>query len=147
MGRPAKPTSLKVLHGDREDRINRDEPTPGGDAAMPEWLDGVGAEVWEQLAPDLIRQGVLTAWDAEAFAMACDQVRIYREARAQVELEGMTAEGAKGGQVKHPLLQVQRDALASFATLAGRFGLTPADRSKLSIGGDDDAKGAERLLS
>lgn len=148
MGRPTKPTNLKVLHGDRGDRINRSEPVPGQSGVeRPGWLVGVAAETWDKLAPDLVRQGVLTPWDVDAFAMACDQVRIYREAADVIGREGMTAEGMKGGQVKHPLLQVQRDALTSFATLAGRFGLTPSDRAKLSIGGSDEPKGAERLLS
>lgn len=114
---------------------------------MPAWLDGVAVEVWESLAPDLERQGVLTPWDVEAFAMACDAVATYRAARALVDAEGLTVEGAKGGRVKHPMLQVMRDSLTSFASLASRFGLTPSDRAKLSIGGDDEPKGAERLLS
>lgn len=147
-GRPSKPTNLKVLHGDRPDRINHDEPVPGqGVVTAPEWLDGVGLEVWGELAPDLIRQGVLTPWDAEAFAMACDSVRLYREARDRVEADGLMITGARGSDIKHPMLQVQRDAAATFASLAARFGLTPSDRAKLSIGGADEPKGAERLLS
>lgn len=148
MGRPAKPTSLKLLHGDRSDRINRDAPVPSeGDVRPPEWLDGVGLEVWQQLAPDLIERGVMTAWDVEAFAMACDQVRVYREARAHVEADGMKVPGARGGEVRHPLIQVMRDAQASFNSIAARFGLTPSDRSRLTVWSDSPAGGPERLLS
>lgn len=148
-GRPAKPTNLKVLHGDRPDRINRAEPVPGqGDVVAPKWLDGDGLAVWNELAPDLIRQGVLTAWDVEAFAMACDQVRLYRQAKARVKRDGVMIAGTRGVLIRHPMLQVQRDAAATFAQLASRFGLTPSDRAKLSIGGaDGEPKGAERLLS
>ena len=38
-GPKGKPTSLRVLDGDREDRINRNEPLPGqGDVVAPEWI-------------------------------------------------------------------------------------------------------------
>lgn len=148
-GRPRKPTNLKVLHGDRTDRVNREEPVPGQvDVLPPEWLDGVGLELWAQLSPDLIAQGVLTAWDVEAFAMVCDSVRLFREARDRVAAEGLTVMGSMGSVIKHPLLQVQRDAATTFAQFGSRFGLTPADRAKISIGGSDGKpKGAERLLS
>lgn len=148
MARPAKPTRLKVLEGDRKDRINTAEPVPGqGDIVLPDWLDDAAIEVWERLAPDLTAKGVLTPWDVDAFAMACDSVSTYRAAAAQVAAEGMVVAGAKGGLVKHPMLQVIRDSAATFATLAGRFGLTPADRARLSLGGEDGHQGAERLLS
>lgn len=148
-GRPSKPTNLKVLHGDRSDRINHDEPVPGQvEVSPPSWLDGDGLAVWHELAPDLIAQNVLTAWDAEAFAMACDQVRLYRQAKARVKRDGVMIKGARGSMIKHPMLQVQRDAATTFAQLAARFGLTPSDRAKLSIGGaDGKPQGAERLLS
>lgn len=148
MGRPAKPTNLKVLHGDRSDRINRAEPVPGQSAIVPpEWLEEDALEVWHRLAPDLTDKQVLTAWDVDAFAVACDAMALYRRAARAVSDEGLTQVGMKGGDVKHPLLQVMRDSAATFATLAGRFGLTPADRARLSIGGDDVEKGAGRLLS
>lgn len=149
MGRPRKPTRLKVLEGDRPDRIPTGEPLPSdGEVVAPGWLDDVALEVWGDLAPDLIAKGVLTAWDVEAFAMACDAVAQYREARALVHAEGVTVTGAMGGQVRNPAAQVMRDAAAQFAQLAGRFGLTPADRAKLDVGRSSDGpKGADLLSS
>jgi phage terminase small subunit len=40
--------------------------------------------------------------------------------------------GDKGRTVKHPAVQVARHYAAT-TTLAGRFGLTPSDRSQLSL--------------
>ncbi|WP_304455971.1 phage terminase small subunit P27 family [Nocardiopsis sp. YSL2] len=145
-GRPTKPTSLKVLHGDRPDRINDGEPIPDeGEIAPPEWLldldaeakDGVESalDVWHRLTPDLIRQGVLTAWDVESFAVFCDAVVGHRRAAMTVSREGLTIAGARG-TVKNPALTALKDYAEIVARYGARYGLTPSDRASLSIGGD-----------
>ncbi len=149
MGRPAKPRGLKLLDGDRPDRINRDEPTPA--AAVPVVpafdLSDEARVVWDRLAPDLIAKGVLTGWDVDAFSTYCATVATYQEASRELAVGGMTARGAAGGVIKSPYWQIMRDAVATMVTLGGRFGLTPSDRAGLKIGGSEDrAQGAERLL-
>lgn len=156
-GRPAKPTSLKVLHGDREDRINRDEPLPErGDVAAPEWLDDRSRQVWDRLAPDLTAKGVLTSWDVDAFAAFCTVVVRNADALSDVACNGTSLttverELSDGTViyrvVKNPAWQVARESTALVATLGGRFGLNPSDRSQIKVGGDRGAtQGAERLL-
>ena len=72
MGRPRKPTHLKVLAGEREDRINRGEPLPTQSAIVPPVQLSDGAQkVWNRLAPDLIDKGCLTSWDVDMFAVFC----------------------------------------------------------------------------
>ncbi|MCY0919618.1 MULTISPECIES: phage terminase small subunit P27 family [unclassified Streptomyces] len=160
MGRrgPApKPTPLRVLHGDRKDRINRDEPQPSElDVEPPAWLSDAAVEVWEQLASDLIAKGVLTAWDVEAYANWCDAVVRRRDAAEHVAEEGAVVEHPvfnKNGDVtgqrmgKNAWLLALDAADAQVQRYAARFGLTPSDRSQLKIGGQQDPAGAERLLS
>jgi phage terminase small subunit len=140
-GRPAKPTMLKVLDGDRPDRINRSEPVPAEvDLSVPPpYLSDEAADVWRDIAPDRIRQKVLTAWDVEAFAAFCESLIILRSAHIGALVL------AKPGQ-ESPMAKF-RQAVAVSSTLGGRFGWTPADRQKLSTGGSEDrAQGAERLL-
>jgi P27 family predicted phage terminase small subunit len=156
-GRPAKPTSLKVLHGDRKDRINTSEPQPTESTVTPPaWLALADAEteqahesaldVWRRMAPDLIKRGVLTAWDVEAFAVYCDAVVKFRQASLEVTRGGMTIEGARGS-VKNPAVTAAKDYADLMQRYGARFGLTPSDRASLSVKGDEDAgKGAERLL-
>src|SRR5690606_37703889 len=149
VGRPPKPTRLKVLHGDREDRINRDEPIPSdGDVVAPEWLDDRAREIWDRLAPDLIDRGVLTPWDVDAFAVGCDAVARHNEAAELVAEHGVLVVGDKERLVKNPAAQLVRDYAGIAATFLGRFGLTPSDRSRLSVNQDKSpGSGAERLLS
>lgn len=138
-GRPPNPTNLKVLHGVRKDRINRDEPLPTDDEIEPPaTLSPAAVAVWQRLAPDRIAKGVLTPWDVDAFALFCEAVTI-----AHVAAAGAGVLAVPGAQSPMGLF---KDAVAVCATLGGRFGWTPSDRAKLVVGGEKrDAK--ERLLS
>lgn len=148
-GPAPKPTSLRVLHGDQESRINRHEPQPTERAIeSPRVLDEYAASVWERLAPDLIAKKVLTAWDVDQFATFCEAASTYKEAREHLSVEGLTARGAAGGVIKSPYWQIIRDAADIMTRVGGRFGLTPSDRSSLTMGDAESAgRGAERFLS
>jgi P27 family predicted phage terminase small subunit len=141
-GRPAKPTNLKILHGDRKDRINTHEPKPATrEVVCPDWLSDHGRETWDRLAPDLIAKGVLTFWDVDRFADFCWARALSKEAMDEVERRGLIVTGDKGVQVKNPAIQVVRDAFREMATIAARFGLTPSDRARLSVDGEESDEG------
>ncbi|PJN31499.1 terminase [Streptomyces sp. CB02613] len=156
-GPAGKPTALRVLHGDRKDRINTDEPQPSElDIEPPAWLSEDAVEVWEQLADDLIGKGVLTAWDIEAYANWCDAVVRRRDAADHVAREGAVVELPvfnKNGDLtghrmaKNPWLLALDAADAQVQRYGARFGLTPSDRSQLKIAPPANPGGAERLLS
>ena len=146
-GRPAKPTTLKMLHGDRRDRINTQEPVPRQGLLEPsEWLDEPAQRYWRRLAPDLVDKGVLTVWDTEAFAVWCDAAARHAEAAQRVQSEGLTVTGPYGGVVKNPACQLVRDYAQIMSVQAARFGLTPSDRSQLKVERTSAAP-ADRLLS
>ncbi|MDP8961539.1 MAG: P27 family phage terminase small subunit [Actinomycetota bacterium] len=140
MPRPAKPTQLKVLHGDRKDRINRAEPLPAMGEVAPPWkLSKAGQAVWDRLAPDRIDKGVLTPWDVDAFAAFCEGLAvlpsIVKRAGRPQEKPGITSP-----------MRVLKDHVQVLSTLGSRFGWTPADRAKLTIG--EERRGPkEDLLS
>lgn len=168
-GRPAKPTKLSVLHGDRKDRINDAEPVPsGGDIHPPDGLSDAAVRVWERLAPDLQRTGVLTPWDADEFAVVCDAVARHRHAaRVLDEEREATAklledeEGTEGGmvvggetginrfgeRVVSPWFRVWTDTASVLAKFGGRFGLSPSDRAQLKVGDAKSQGPKEDLLS
>jgi P27 family predicted phage terminase small subunit len=148
-GRPRKPTQLALLHGDDKKnpkRINRQEPKPlAGDIAPTEPLDAAARETWDLLAPDLIRQGVLTAWDCPAFTKYCQATSYYRQAVAGLRETGLVVLGSTGSPVKSPYWLIMNDALAMEIKLGAQFGLTPVDRAKIRIGGDKRDPGADLL--
>ncbi|WUI00218.1 phage terminase small subunit P27 family [Spirillospora sp. NBC_00431] len=145
---PAKtPTQVAILHGYRKDRINHTEPRPAEiEIKAPAWLDASSRTVWRNLAPDLVRKGVLTGWDLEAFACWCDAVTRRRRAvkalRAEGEIISVPVYNKNGDQTgerltRNPWLLVMRDADAQVQRIGARFGLTPSDRADLSIGEAD----------
>lgn len=154
-GRPKKPTALKLLHGDRTDRVNTDEPQPAELLVEPPaWLTDDARELWTGLAPDLIAKHVLTSWDVEAFAAWCDAAARRRRAVAALAAEGEVVEsdvfgknGEKTGtrRVKNPWAYVLTDADAQVQRYASRFGLTPSDRAGLSIGEAPSVPGQDLL--
>lgn len=156
---PAKrPTNLALLHGEsRPSRVNLDEPVPdAGEVSPPAWLGEEARAVWERLAPDLEKQGVLTAWDVDSFATFCSAVVTNRLALMDVEKNGTSCttpvrEMSDGTIIyelrKNPAWQVARESTAILVTLGGRFGLNPSDRGQLKMKPEgDEGKGADRLL-
>ena len=147
MPQPRKPTALKVLHGDRKDRINTDEPLPAGEVVKPSWLTPYASHLWDSLAPDMIRKRVLTTWDADLFASVCEHYSTWRRAQEIVVENGVLVAGFGGVMVKNPAVQVARDAWQAFNAGAGKFGMSPADRSKVQVGDAKKRKPGEDLLS
>ncbi|MFG1873379.1 phage terminase small subunit P27 family [Sphaerisporangium sp. NPDC049003] len=169
-GPAPKPTNLRLLHGDRKDRVNTSEPVPAEvEIKMPTWLSAAARSVWRQYAPDLQRTGVLTGWDVEAFAIVCDAVVRRRAAVKQLRAEGevlkvpiLDKEGAylrmpptgDGGlgeivyrRVKNPWTLVLAEADGQILRWGGRFGMTPSDRAQLSLEGGGHRDPAEDLLT
>ena len=154
-GPKSKPTHLKVIEGTRESRINRNEPLPSeGKAVRPEGMTAGAAEIWDEIAPDLIDKGCLTTWDVYAFEALCEAVANFRECRDLLHSynsgQGKFIDrGGGGGVIKSPYHQMMRDHIETIAKLGSRFGFTPGDRANLTIEKVDrgSALGAERLLS
>src|SRR6516165_2968770 len=104
------PTHLKLLRGDDERYVNREEPIPSdeGEVTPPEGIRPEALEVWNELAPDMIDKSVLTAWDVHPFMVFCTAVAVYRECDAKMG-HNYTDRGAAGGIIKSPYWQIMRD--------------------------------------
>lgn len=159
-GRPAKPTALKILHGEtRPSRLNNAEPIPASmEVVPPEDLSEEAIVIWNELAADLIRTGVLKPWDARMYGDYCEAVVSSREAQAHLDEEGevidypvfnRSGEEVSSRPVVNPWWKIRMEASDKMAKGAARFGLTPADRSRLQInqGPPRDGQGNEDLLS
>jgi len=157
-GKPPAPTELKLVRGERKDRVNTNEPKPAeGEIIPPDWLCIEALDVWREYAPDLQAKKVLTPWDLESFAGWCDAVvRRWRAARCLDE-EGEVTEqpvfnrnGDQTGvrRAKNPWMYVWKDANEVVARVGARFGLTPSERSQLRVDpGQAIERSKRRLLS
>jgi len=83
MGRPTKPTELKVLEGNRGKRpLNKNEPDPDylDNLEPAEWLPDDAKAVWRELAFKMRKAKVLTVLDVPALEKACVAIATYRRA-------------------------------------------------------------------
>jgi P27 family predicted phage terminase small subunit len=119
-------------------RENKQEPIPSaGLVAPPFKLNKRAQEVWNRLAPDLIRKKVLTPWDVDLFAEFCEAVVILRAKRRHSRSRPVPGQSSP--------MSEYRTAVGIVTTIGSRYGLTPADRAKLTVGGGDEQDGDDLL--
>lgn len=148
-GPAPKPTNVRLLHGDRKDRINTAEPVaPEGLPSCPVDTPAVRA-VWDYTVDVLSRMSLATPADRDALLAFCEAVVMHRRASQKLAAEEIVVPGLHGGMVRNPLVQIQRDQAMLIRVLGQQFGLTPSARSSIVVGGGaaDGGAGAGRLLT
>lgn len=151
-GPRAKPRNLKVVEGQRKDRVPDNEPTPPD--AEPELDDPNVADevraVWDRTLAEIKAMGLAFRADQDSLRCYCEAVVQHRRASAVLARTGVLVKGQsdRGGWVRNPALQIQRDAAMQIKVFAHEFGLTPSARTQLGIDSEKGGPaGAERLLS
>lgn len=133
-GPAGKPTALRVLHGDRPSRINRDEPKPRAlPPQAPPWLTAAAAAEWARIVPDLVTMGTVYATDTMALAAYCEAVGRLQLAVTEVERGGLLVADRDGDLRKNAAVAMARDATHDVRVLAREFGLTPSARAGLRV--------------
>ena len=112
-GRPRKPSRIRELEGNRQrTEIPADLPLAGFPEA-PEHLSARGREHFNFVSAELSAIGVTKRLDTEALSIMADLWDQYWHWSEQRDVSKMTR------------------IISRWMVLAGRFGLTPADRAKL----------------
>lgn len=158
MSRPAKPTALKVIEGNKGKRgLNKQEPDPEylQDLTAPAYLSDAAKEVWNEVAPNLRKAMLLTTIDVQTLAMGCNAIAQYRVAaqRCADELikckmvEEKSVDGEKTGAVPtgehvNPWLIVQSMSFKQAMAVFQQFGMSPAARARVSINPQGDLFGS-----
>ena len=150
MGRPALPTSLKKLRGTLQpSRVHRGEPTPEiGATPRPAHLSKGASVFWDSMVQVLTEMRVLTTADATAVAALCETLADLAAARAALakRVKSGSEVIAKAGARTYtttsrtgavmirtrPEVGMIADADRRLMAWLSRFGLSPADRSRVS---------------
>jgi len=136
MGRrgPApKPTALRLLHGDKKNRFNPEEPIPRDTLPVaPESMDPEVAAIWNHTIRELIAMKTVTAADRDTLICYCEAVVNHRRASEMIHETDVIIKGDHGGPVRNPALSVQRDSATLIRQFAQEFGLTPSGRTRIS---------------
>ncbi len=141
MPRKAKPTALKILHGDFEknpQKRNKREPQPPrGRPACPQHLKGEARKAYKRCADLLAQMKVLTQADREALETYAQAYQKWRDALALVERDGMVIHGidALGNKTikRNPADRAVLEYGNKMIKLLSEMGLTPSSRTRLQV--------------
>jgi P27 family predicted phage terminase small subunit len=133
MGRPPKPTPIKVLEGNPgKRRLNQDEPRLAiGRPRCPDYLDETAQREWKRVVRILMRMRVLTEADQTMLGIWCQTFSTMVDAQEKLKQAG-TLYKTKGGFVQaSPLFGIVTKCVNTMAKIASEFGLTPSARVRL----------------
>lgn len=142
------PTHLKIISGTAKPyRINAAEPKPQrGIPSPPKSLTKGARAVWREISAIVADMGILTLADAIALETLCEcvsELRAHRAALAESGEAVFSRTDPKTGDVMHrahPRTMLIADADRRLRNWLAAFGLTPADRSRVStMAGDTDS--------
>jgi P27 family predicted phage terminase small subunit len=127
-------------------KVNGTEPVPSvGVVRPPADLKGEALAEWGRVVPELTRLGLVTVVDRAYLVAYCSAWATFEEARAAMQDHGPLVTGRDGNLVKNPSAQVMRDAADLMIKFGSRFGLSPSDRTRLSVEKPDDSGDAQIL--
>jgi P27 family predicted phage terminase small subunit len=135
-GRKPKPTEAHKREGTfRQDRHAARAKAAAGVPDAPMSLSAEAAKEWKRVVKLLAEAGLVAKLDRSALALYCQSWADYWAAKAIVEKEGWMAVGSTGNVIEHPAAKCMQRAWAQCLQAAREFGLTPAARSSIKLGG------------
>lgn len=145
-----KPTKLKLLSGTAQSsRLNKREPnvSPPTIPDPPPYLLAEEAEAWRRFGSVIDPMRIVTREDFASFELLvvtyAEMVRLRNSLRQNgYEMVYECAKSEGGGTMlrARPEMALLSDVDRRLVNLLGRFGLTPADRSRVSMA---DSHGAQ----
>ena len=130
-----QPTKLKLLRGNPGKRpLPKGEPQPAACIpTRPEWLLPEAKREWNRIVPELYRLGLLTVVDRAELAAYCQSWAMYVDAVLDIRENGTTFETQTGYQGPRPSVALMVKMMDKILAFAARFGLSPADRSRVKL--------------
>ncbi len=134
VGRPPVPTKLKLLRGNPGRRpLPKSEPQPAeGLPTRPELLSPEAKREWKRLTSAL-PPGLLTKADRAALTFASLAWADFCEAVKELREHGWYYTTETGYEGQRPAAAKMYKAREAYVTLSGRLGLSPSDRTRLSM--------------
>jgi len=134
-GPAPKPTRLRLLQGNPSKRpLNKREPRPADRApTRPGWLLPEAKREWSRMVPALLRLGLLSEVDRAALASYCQWWARWVQAEKILTEQGLTFETPNGYVQQRPEVAISHKAAGMVKAYLQKFGLSPSDRSRLSV--------------
>lgn len=146
MGRNTIPTKIKEARGTlRKCRTVKNEvkaEKPDKLPSAPPSLNTYGRKIWKNLISFLDDNKILFEVDLIMMESYCFNAQMAKKASEKITEDGEVVEQTnKYGAtnlVKSPWVQIYLDSIKKLSEIGSKFGLSPADRTRLSMGGKED---------
>ena len=150
-GPPPKPTRLKQLAGNPGKRaLNKHEPKPpkpDRPPYAPRHLNDDAKREWRRIIKILMQLGLYTDVDYAALAMYCQAWGRWIHAERMVEELGEVLLSTQtGNYYQNPWYHVANKAWDQMLKMLSRFGLSPADRARLTVDQPEEQDELAELL-
>ncbi|RDL51842.1 hypothetical protein BLJAPNOD_02988 [Ensifer sp. M14] len=136
-GRNRKSAKIKVIEGGRGHRRIEPEIEATGAPKMPDYFSRDQQSLWNDLIASM-PVGTFKAADSALLEMFVIVSLRLREAEMIVADSGLLIAGAQG-ITRNPALMIITAAEKQIVSLSDRLGLSPAARTRLHVGKDEDA--------
>lgn len=135
VGRPPKPTKLKIITGNPGKRpLPKGEPQPTeGAPTRPEWLSPEAKREWTRLVAEFNSIGLLTKVDRMTLTALCQNWADYVDAVADLREHGWSTVTESGYEAPRPAVAKMHKALDKVLTIGAKYGITPSDRARMAI--------------
>jgi P27 family predicted phage terminase small subunit len=146
-GRKPMAPELKVMRGERRDRINERAPIPDDGAPRPP--RGMATEqrrAFRNIVAELVRMGVRCGPDVLVIEQLAGMVVWNHRAGAELERAGAWGATARGGTSTTGPWRVYRDSEREIHRLSAELGLSPTARNRV-VTGPEPMSELEALLS
>lgn len=137
-GPAPKPSVVRELEGNPSGRpLNAYEPRPNLISSIepPEHLSQEGKNVWKALSQELIRIGLLSTIDIEAFSRYINYLLEYRDCQKAIDGKYIITYKNPDGSPKYfqqnPYISLRNAAASNMLKLEREFGMTPAARVRM----------------
>ena len=131
-GPKRKPNAIAIADGTlRKDR-HGDELAIAQPCIVPSWLtDPMAIACFTRLQELLGPLGLLKATDVDIVARYCRAHADFRQAIAEMNLQGRTVATGQGGLKNHPAWARQKESAAEMQRTGAELGLSPSARAAL----------------
>jgi len=148
------PDEIKAKKGTlKKSRIKINQPVVEkvvfSEIKVPIFLNAYGKKFYLKFCELMINKGVLSNFDLESLSMLSSEYGKYIEAQLHIKKNGYTTIGTNKNGASYsmvsPYVNIASTAFKNYNSLISKFGLTPSDRSKLTVEFTSEIEGEKTL--
>lgn len=147
VGRPPKPTALKLVTGHATSKEAAAAKAVHGKAGdPPDHLTPEARAEWNRIAPMLEKRGLIAEEESAALALYCMAYGRWQQAERKIamlagvdaagnEMDGLIIKAPSGYPIQNPYLAIANKAMEQCYQFLQQFGLSPSARARVANGG------------